>query len=176
MTDAASADAVRDLLARQAILDCLHRYTRGVDRVDEELIRSAFHADAVDYHGWSNGSIDDFLAAWLPRQGPREVSMHYTSNHAVLSLDVDSAVAETYFTYYQKLRGDPGMRVVGGRYVDRFERREGDWRIAMRIVIVEWEMEADGSPTGSRPPLRSRRDRSDLSYRLDLRELPAEFL
>src|SRR5882724_2908499 len=43
--------ALRQLLDRQAILDCLHRYTRGVDRLDRQLLLSAYHADAIDDHG-----------------------------------------------------------------------------------------------------------------------------
>ena len=30
------------------------------------------------------------------------------------------------------------LTVFGGRYVDRFERREGTWGIAVRLCLVEW--------------------------------------
>ena len=122
------------------------RYVRGLDRVDEQLIRSAFHADAVDHHGPVSGSVDDFLAFWLPVQENREVSEHYITNHSV-ELDGDSAHAETYFLFFCKLEDDAVMRVSGGRYIDRFERREGEWKIALRVVISEWQMHADGEPT-----------------------------
>jgi SnoaL-like domain len=155
---------VLDLLARQEILDCLQRYTRGVDRVDPDLIRSAFHPDATDYHGPVNGTVEDFLAWWLPLQPPREVSMHYISN-TTIDLDGDTAHAETYFTYYHKAKDAPEMSIAGGRYADRLERREVGWRIALRVVIREWCMTADGSSTPAYLEGSSRRrDRTDLAY------------
>jgi SnoaL-like domain len=157
--------AVQELLDRQAIMDCLHRYTRGVDRVDEDLIRSAFHPDATDYHGPVTGTVDDFLAHWLPLQPPREVSQHYIAN-TTIDLDGDTAHVETYFTFFQKLKGQSEMTLSGGRYADRFDRRETGWRIALRVVIPEWCMIADGTPTTARLAKisRGRKDRTDPSY------------
>lgn len=147
------------------IRQCLHRYTRGVDRVDEELIRSAFHPDAVDNHGIVDGTVDDFLAHWLPLQEDREASQHYLSN---ITIDVagDEAHVESYFLYVQKLHGQPEFSVRGGRYIDRFERRDGAWKIALRVVASEWAITADGSETTRRLAKlsRGRRDRSDPSY------------
>ena len=156
---------LRELLDRQEILDCLHRYTRGVDRVDEELIRSAYHDDAVDFHGSVNGTVDDFLAWWLPFQPAREVSQHYVSN-ITIDLDGDVAHVESYFTFLQKLTGDPQMTIRGGRYADRYERRAIGWRIAVRVVISEWTYVADGAETTARLAVvnRGRRDRTDPSY------------
>jgi SnoaL-like domain len=158
-------DDLEDLLARQQIMDCMNRYTRGVDRVDEELIRSAYHDDAIDFHGDVNGSVDDFLAWWLPFQPEREVSQHYVSNISI-DRDGDLAHMESYWTFYHKRLGDPTMTVTGGRYVDRYERREIGWRIAVRVVIIEWSMTADGTPTTARlaAQSRGRRDRQDPSY------------
>jgi hypothetical protein len=157
--------ALAELLAREQIRDCLHRYTRGIDRVDADLIRSAFHDDAVDYHGPVSGTVDDFLAYWLPLQAAREASMHYITN-VTIDRDGDDAHVETYFTYYQKLEGQSEMTVSGGRYADRFERRAIGWRIAVRVVISEWAMLADGSPTTTRLATlnRARRDPTDLVY------------
>ena len=46
---------VRNMKDRQDILDCLHRYTRGVDRHDRALMLSAYHPDAFDEHGVAEG-------------------------------------------------------------------------------------------------------------------------
>jgi hypothetical protein len=164
---------VARLLDRQEILECLQRYARGLDRLDEPLIRSAFHPDAIDQHGPVNGSVDDFLAYWLPMQAEREVSQHHMTNHSV-EIEGDTAHAETYFLYFGKHFGDPVMRVSGGRYVDRFERRDGSWRIAFRVVISEWQMHADGEPTEllRRQLARGRRDAGDPSYQRPLLGVP----
>lgn len=161
---------VQDLIDRQAIVDCTLRYTRGVDRLDEELYRSAFHEDAVDFHGPAPLSPDDFLAWFLPQQEGREATQHYVLNH-VVEIDGDTAHGETYFLAIIKWRAKDTVQMVGGRYVDRFERRDGEWRIALRLVVPEWHANADGvpdSPVLSRTDWR-RRSRDDPSYERPLR-------
>jgi hypothetical protein len=168
MADTATTTAdtgLRELLDRQEILYCLQRYTRGVDRVDTDLIRSAFHPDATDYHGPVTGTVEDFLTYWLPLQPPREVSQHYITN-TTIDLDGDTAHVETYFTYFHKAKGAPEMTLSGGRYADRLERRESGWRIALRVVIREWSMVADGTRTTEYLAAvpRARKDRTDPTY------------
>jgi SnoaL-like domain len=156
---------LQEIVDGDDIRRCLHRYSRGVDRLDEELIRSAFHPDAIDNHGIVDGTVDDFLAHWLPLQSDREASQHYVSNITIEVTD-DDAHVESYFLFVQKLHGQPELTMRGGRYVDRFERRDGSWKIAMRVVVSEWSMAADGSETTVRLAKlsRGRRDRSDPSY------------
>jgi hypothetical protein len=172
LSDDALRAGVRELLDRQAILDCLYRYTRGADRLDIELLRSAFWEDAVDHHGPVNGGVDDFLAYWLPLQEAREISQHYLHNHSV-ELDGDVAHAETYFSFVVKLKGESEVKVSGGRYADRFERRGGEWRIATRVVMSEWGLVADGTPTIERlANARGRQDHGDPTYLRPLLGLP----
>jgi hypothetical protein len=57
--------------------------------------------------------------------------------------------------------------IAGGRYLDRLERRDGEWRIAARRVIVEWCCVVDGAgalfgPQSGFPAARW--DRADISY------------
>jgi hypothetical protein len=64
---------VGELKDRQDILDCLMRYSRGVDRLDRELLRSAYHPDAVDDHGMFAGGRDAFVD-WVVDMQPSVVS------------------------------------------------------------------------------------------------------
>jgi hypothetical protein len=162
------------LIDRQAISDCLLRYTRGVDRVDEDLIRSAFFPDAIDYHpATSAGDIEDFLATWLPRQSGRHLAQHYITNQSI-DLDGDQAHVETYWLCVVKQLDSEAGDALGGRYLDRFERREGEWRIAKRVVVPEWHSRLDFAPmrrpTGTEH--WTRRDRRDLSYSRPLVDPP----
>lgn len=158
------------LVAKEAIRDCLLRYARGVDRVDEELIRSAFHPDATDHHGAVDGTPADFLAWWLPQQDARESTAHYLANTMIdLDLDGGQAHCETYYLCVIKLKGDDTATMTGGRYVDRFERRETGWRIAERVVTADWGMRGDGSPTsGLLAATPGARSRADPSYQRPL--------
>lgn len=65
-------------------------------------------------------------------------------------------------------------------YVDHLQRRDGEWRIALRRVTVEVIMRGDTSIVGSRifanmGFLKGLRDEQDISYQrpLSLDETPA---
>ena len=137
-----SEAALRELLDRQAILDCIHRYTRGMDRHDKELVLSAYHPDAIDDHGLYCGVAKDFVdwACWFHDQN-QTLHHHYVTNHSV-ELDGDTAHAETYWLFVgvNKDGGHP-LTMSGGRYIDRFERRNGKWGIAARSCLIEWQGE-----------------------------------
>jgi hypothetical protein len=55
--------AVVALQDRQAIQDVLMTYSRGIDRLDRELLLSVYHDDAIDDHGVFVGSPEEF-ADW----------------------------------------------------------------------------------------------------------------
>ena len=82
------------------------------------------------------------------------------------SVDVngDCAHAESY--YLCVLRRDDKGRLLanGGRYVDRLERRDGEWRIARRVVVMEWEGTMEGGAPRFALNGEPRRDRDDVSY------------
>src|SRR5687768_7203639 len=52
---------LRDHRARTEIHDTLMRYCRGVDRLDRDLILSAYHPGARDNHGSFDGPVEDFV-------------------------------------------------------------------------------------------------------------------
>jgi hypothetical protein len=52
-----------------------------------------------------------------------------------------SVCAETYAVAYQRREDELGNGkddVTGSRYVGRFERRNGEWKIAYCVVATEW--------------------------------------
>ena len=160
--------ALRRLLDRQAIIDCIDRYARGVDRGDEELLRSAYHPDAVEDHGAYIGEVDGLVAYLGAVHRPFPAYQRYVTNFT-LEIDGDEAHGESY--YFCVLRRDDAHKVFlsGGRYVDRLERRDGEWRIANRVVVLEWHGAADGGAPDPDGPLPGRRDRDDVSYQRPLR-------
>src|SRR4051794_36933919 len=129
---------VRQLVDRQAILDCIHRYTRGVDRLDADLTLSAYHEDAVDDHGTFIGSPREFVEWLWPRPDTRWTRQHFVTNHTC-ELDGDTAHTETYYLCAMRPKDREVTTISGGRYIDRFERRDGEWRIAARVVVAEWK-------------------------------------
>ncbi len=164
---------MRLLLDKRAIEECLLRYTRGIDRMDEAMIRSAFHDDAIDNHSrFVRGQIGGMLDWWLPLQSEREATQHFAMNQTI-DLDGDVAHSEAYFLCLIKMNGSDRATLSGGRYADRFERREGQWKIALRVVLSEWKLECDAA---SREELAIRaidigaRDRTDPTYQRPLQD------
>ena len=169
--------ALRLLLDRQAIQDCIHRYTRGVDRLDRELLLSAYHADAIDDHGAFVGKPADFADWALPHHREHQkTTYHLVLNHSC-ELDGDSAHSETYCVYIGVNKSGT-VDVIGNRYIDRLERRDGRWAIARRVCAVEWVSSLPGESQVD-PQMReavaalmlnakSARDRSDISYQRPL--------
>ncbi len=161
---------VQALLDRQAIRDVVLRYCRGIDRLDLELVRSCYHADATDEHGTFTGTRDEYVD-WVGGVLNRFTgTMHVVANQLV-ELDGDRARSETYGVAYH--HGDPPDDhrrnfTTGFRYVDRFERRGGEWRIAARVAVREWTHRVTPEQQWLIPPERDgrlpRRDRTDAVY------------
>lgn len=131
------AGQLQYVLDRMAILDCLTRYCRGCDRFDRELILSCYHPDAQDDHGDFVGSPEDFVEWLFDLHERGQIStQHCITNHSC-EIDGDTAHTETYYQFNARNK-DETVWIAGGRYIDRFERRGGEWRIAARYCIVEW--------------------------------------
>ena len=168
-----------ELADREAIRDCLLRYCRGIDRCDEEALRSAYWPDASDRHGPYQGTACGFIdwAVGKLSQGGRNV--HMIGNIAI-ELRGDVAAVESYFHALQAERA-PGSQprdlLLCGRYVDRFERRHGEWRVAARVVTYDWMQSLPAEPGGEverfgvRQPIGARKP-DDPWYAL-LASLPA---
>jgi hypothetical protein len=161
-------DRTELLWGESEIRRCLLRYVRGVDRLDLELVRSCYHPDATDSHGSFVGSVDDFLV-WVERILRRyDLTMHFLGGPLIEFDDVTHARVETYGMAFHRVASGPPERnlVTGFRFVDRFESRDGEWRIAQRIAVTEWSrVDHEDSwwpvPDGM---LQGRRDRTDPVY------------
>jgi SnoaL-like domain len=140
-----AATRLENLLDRQDILDCLLRFSRGMDRFDRELFLSAFHPDAIIAAGpFVGGPVE--LYAWasdLHEQG-QKATLHYLLNHTC-EIDGEVAHTETYYLFTGRNRDDTNW-LAGGRYIDRLERRDGAWKIALRTNAIEWAGMAPSTP------------------------------
>lgn len=160
---------LHELLERTEIHDTVLRYCRGIDRLDEVAVRACFHPDATDAHGSFTGTIDDFIAWAFDLLRKYDSTMHLVANH-LCELRGDHAVAETYGIAFHR-SSDPLPRrnlTVGFRYLDRFDKRDGVWRISHRVATTEW-VRAPGE--GSEWPIPAdsevgRRDSTDPLHTL----------
>ena len=160
---------LRQLLDEAAIKKLHIRYCRGVDRLDWDIVRSCYHPDGTDDHGSYKGGIEGFIE-WASVGLPRfESTTHFTGNQLV-EVNGDVAWAEHYAIVFHRrpanAEGPAADLIANVRYVDRLERRDGEWRIAARIVLADSnKVDAVESCWLGDDLQPSRRDRTDPSYR-----------
>lgn len=154
---------------RADIRAALLRYTRGVDRHDRALMLSAYWPEAYDEHGVAEGEAADFVDWALGWHSEFQTKHQHIIANCTIELDGDTAHGETYYVFWgQNNQGPPTLAF--GRYVDRFERRGGEWRIAHRVCVNEYS----GAFTPVDIPEQwkdmlfksgpNRRDTGDISY------------
>jgi len=168
---------VRYLLDRAAILDCVAAHARGCDRHDAELLTSTYLDDGVDVHGSTVNAGADY-AAWANEvhAATSQNHLHNVTTHTC-DIDGDEAHAESYVMVTLLSPDGSTVTVMCGRYVDRLERRDGRWRIAVRQATVEAAFTADARLLQSKYFAaqgyeHGTRDRSDVSYERPLRVPP----
>ncbi|QJY49661.1 nuclear transport factor 2 family protein [Pseudonocardia broussonetiae] len=169
---------LRRLLDRAEIHDVLMRYCRGVDRGDADLVRSAYHEGSWDDHGYWTGPGEEFGDFIVERLTGATLRTTHAVANELIELDGDSAHVETYvFAHLWRADGDgdgdggggggESLDLFAGRYVDRFERRDGRWRIARRTVVHDWSCTPQVLPPALGLPLdafvQGRRDHGDLA-------------
>lgn len=154
---------------REAIAQAVLRYCRGIDRLDMDLVRSAYHADGIDNHTGFSGPIDSFIGWVSGALGNFDGTMHLIGNQMIEG-DGSVAVCETYGTavHWGQPADDPARNFTSGfRYVDHFEKRDGRWAIVERWAVREWTRSDAGRhmPKEGEGPAPSR-SRQDIVYTL----------
>lgn len=172
-------EMVRELYDKQKIREVLTRYCRGVDRMDRELFLSAYHPDAIDDHGFVVAGPEEF-ADWVRtyHTNAQSIHQHIITNHTC-ELDGNMAHCETYWLFAALDPNGKNLTIGGGRYIDRMEKRNGEWRIAARKCVPDWggaPVDTQISPEQMEMLAQSgkvARDRSDCSYERPLKIDPA---
>lgn len=158
---------VRQLKDRQDILDCITREARGRDRHDVALTRSCYWDDGFDEHGPHITPAPDYPErANAGHAAFFAATSHNITNHSC-EIDGDTAHCETYVVG-GLLSGDmQTCKIAPGRYIDRLERRDGEWRILYRRCIVDMVIEGSAQWLASpevRGFLKPTWNKSDISY------------
>lgn len=128
-------------LDKLEIQEVVMKLARGIDRCDESLIDSAFWEDATDDHGTFKGAAKDFVPWVIPVLQGMERTQHAICNQLV-ELRGARAFSESYFIAYHRIHpgGEARDMFACGRYLDCFEKRGGEWRIAHRQAVYDWSI------------------------------------
>lgn len=149
-------ERLQRLLDKEDINNALQKWAHGVARRDWEQVRSVFDDGATDAHGTFDGGIDQFVE-WQKRHHEHmEQSVHFIGNAQVEFAGPDLALSQAYVIAFHRYgkegreartdifgpqaadHAKPMQSLLVGRYIDRFERRNGEWKIAKRVTVFEW--------------------------------------
>lgn len=158
---------VDELLAKQEISELSGTYMHGLDRLDRTALRSVFHDDATTDYGFFQGNPDEFVEMAYGALQSHDDN-HHMLGQINIQLDGDIAFGEVYFQAFHRVHAEDGSLedlFIAGRYVDRYERRAGGWKIAHRSEVNDWtrtEPAADAYFTQNTQSLRGARAPDDL--------------
>ncbi len=167
-----SETRTKNILIKDEIREVLTRLARGTDRCDRMLIQSCYHDDAFDDHGGFQGGGDEF-AKWAvdTLSAHFKATMHNLGNSDI-RVEHETAYCETYCTAHHVMHPDENGvikdSVMGLRYVDRFEQRNGSWLIAVRTCVYDWTyvVAADDAWPLEPPYITGKQGLEDPSYAL----------
>lgn len=140
-------ELLAELAARRDIADCVHRYMRGLDRLDRACVLSAFHPDARVDCGLMAGNPAAFADFALDLLAGMEATHHMLGQVRIVMESDGTATGESYFQAWHDVRGEDGSvrdLFIAGRYLDRYTVADGAWRIAARTLVTDWSIEAAG--------------------------------
>lgn len=158
-------DDIRYLRNHREILGCIHRYGHGQDHLDSALIASACFADAVSNYGPIRGSLEEFVTRAIEAESELQWKPYGITDHDC-EINGDEARVESCVHWVAKIRKGGGLAALGGgRYIDRLERLDRQWRLCQRRLVVDYvfivpandcsigdQASVTGTRTGAIPP------------------------
>lgn len=144
-----------ELLDKQAIHELIYAYCNAADRHDHDKMRALYHEDAIDEHGrFSRGPAQAFIDKLPQIQAPMQI-LHHNVTTVNLKLDGDYAEGEVYIIAFHQVReGDRDYdMLIGGRYFDKYEKRDGAWKFSHRSIVADWAYPADPTKVDMAHPM-----------------------
>jgi SnoaL-like protein len=131
---------VQRLLDKQDITELIHTYCNAADRHDYDKMRALYHEDATDDHGAFFKGLATAFIDQLPAIQEPMLILHHNITTVNIALDGDYAEGEVYVLAFHQVRTDDGPvdLLIGGRYFDKYERRDGEWKFSHRAVVADW--------------------------------------
>ena len=159
---------------RQAIGDCIHLYSRGIDRADADLLAEVFWPDAQVVGELYSGGVAEFIGFSVAGGLKNWDRMMHIISNSIIRIAGAKAVAESYFYGYHvgHAGAASGDLIISGRYLDRFERRDDEWRMSEKTILFEWYREYPDNggdkagPMGTTVTLKGEPAPHDRSYAL----------
>lgn len=132
---------LQELIDKQAIRDLLAAYFTAADRHDNVKMAALYHDDATDDHGsFFKGLAKDFIAT-LPKIQEGMAILHHNMTTANIRIEGSYAEGEIYVLAFHQVKKEDGGKLdllIGGRYFDKYEKRDGVWKFLHKAVVADW--------------------------------------
>ncbi|KRO33933.1 MAG: hypothetical protein ABS11_01450 [SAR86 cluster bacterium BACL1 MAG-120828-bin5] len=163
---------IQEIIDKESIRELVHLYCRAADRHDHVLMRELYHEDAYDDHGsFFKGKAMEFIDMLPEIQKTMGILHHNVTTHNI-KIAGHQAEGETYIIAFHQVLSDSGPFdvLIGGRYFDRYEKREGVWKFLSRAVDADWAYVKDPSQVNLTHPMveganLGTSDHTDPSYK-----------
>lgn len=133
-------DKLQELLDIKACEDLVARYGRTQDWLDTPGQDSCFWPDAEIDFGFFKGNGADWVKTVMPHEEEAIRRWHMCTS-VIIRVEGDRAKGECYGIAVgtnEDAEGNLVDNMYGGRYLDEFEKRAGEWRISKRTYILDW--------------------------------------
>lgn len=168
----ALAAQLQELVDEHRLRKLVHGYCRAVDRGDFDALRGMYHDDAHDAHGEFADGSPDVLIGHLRTARPHLRAMQHNVTTTNFAINGHAAEGEVYtIATHTVVAGDHDVDVVvGGRYLDKYEKRNDTWKFTARAIVTDWARVDDPSRMDLSHPItrgtpRGTLDESDPSHR-----------
>lgn len=149
--------ALQELLDKQAISEVIARYSRTLDWLDDEGQASCYWPEAAIDYGFFKGSASDFISVVMKIERASQRRWHFLGSLQIALHSASAASTECY-GLATGVRATDGVwtgNLYGGRYLDEFDKRGGEWRISKRLYVMDWStplgVQNDGTPNPDFP-------------------------
>lgn len=170
-----AAAKLEHLISKEDLHELCMRYCRAADRTDVALWNTVFHSDATcDLGDFFRGKAWEFAERFFPIMRERFIGTHHFIGNERFIIDGDYAEGEISLFSLKALESNPRQaELLTARYLDRYERRDGEWRILHRQSVLDpWEVQHFGKPGpnawGENQFTTGTNDFSDPSFKYDL--------
>lgn len=138
---ATRAISTQELTDRFALQHLLAAYCHGIDRRDYALLRSLYHDNATDDHRpYFEGTAQAYID-WLPSMLDTWQNTVHSIFNALFIIDGEYAEGESQSRAWHRTLDGKMDFIAWGRYLDRFEKREGVWRFMHRSLVLDYSEE-----------------------------------
>jgi len=134
---------LQEMLDHFRIRKVLAEYCRGSDRCDEVLMRSIYAKESWDDHGIVQADGVEFSRVMCGMVAETTETLSHSLGQSLITVDGDEAGAETYFVAVARDTspdGTPMCNQLGGRFVDRLVREDGEWKVKHRVAVRDWSV------------------------------------